>query len=413
MSRQPNRRPSIYEGSDGWYHSYLTVGTRPDGKLDRRHLRGRTKSAVKEKLDALGRQLDQGHVPQLGPSPTLGEWMEHWLTVIAARKVRPSTLEGYTSKVRHRIIPGLGAHRLEKLRPEQVEAFYARLEAEVAPATALQVHRILSRALKVAVQRGKLARNPCSLVDAPSAVRAEVDPLDPADARKVLAAAANRRNAARWWVALALGLRQGEALGVRWADLNLESNPTLSVRQALQRRVWKHGCDGCAKPARSCPQRRGGGLVFDMPKSRKSRRVIPLPEVLAKMLREHRTVQKRERLMAGKEWQEHGLVFAQWNGRPINPRADWGEWKALLAEAEVPDHRLHDARHYAATFMFEEGLDAREVMEILGHSQISLTLGTYTHVRARILQRATDRLGTALEQLQPDGATTPKIRRVK
>lgn len=414
MSRQPNRRPSIYEGADGWFHTYVTVGQKPDGKLDRRHIRGKTKAAVKEKLDALNRQLDQGHVPQLGASPTLGQWMEHWLTVIAARKVRPSTLEGYTSKVHYRIVPGLGKHRLDKLRPEHVEAFYAALEAEVSPATALQVHRILSRALKVAVQRGKLSRNPCALVDAPSAERVEVEPIDPGDARKVLAAAAERRNAARWWVALAIGLRQGEALGLRWVDVNLDADPpTLAVRQALQRRVWKHGCDGCGKPARSCPQRTGGGLAFDVPKSRKSRRVIPLPEPLAKVLREHRAAQVQERLIAGKEWEDHGLVFAQWNGRPINPRSDWGEWKELLSTAGAPNHRLHDARHYAATFMFEQGLEGREVMELLGHSQISLTLGTYTHVRAKILRQATDRLAAGLEQLQPDGATTRHLRRVK
>src|SRR5262245_41188028 len=125
MPRQPNGRPSIYEGKDGWWHCYPTVGKKPDGRLDRRHIRGRTATAVADKLEALEAKLRGGHVPEIGSSPTVGQWLEHWLTVIAPRKVRPSTLQGYESKVRHRLIPGLGHHRLTKLTAEHVESYFA------------------------------------------------------------------------------------------------------------------------------------------------------------------------------------------------------------------------------------------------------------------------------------------------
>jgi len=136
-------------------------------------------------------------------------WLDHWLDNIAAHKVRPRTLQGYRGMVRHRIAPALGHHRLDRLQPEHVEEFYAAMRSEGVLPTALQCHRILSRALKVAMQRGKVSRNVCGLVDAPSLARTEIQPLTATEARALLDAATGTRNAARWSVALSLGLRQG------------------------------------------------------------------------------------------------------------------------------------------------------------------------------------------------------------
>ncbi len=155
--------------------------------------------------------------------PSVGQWLEHWLDVIAARKVRPSTLTRYRQLTVNQLLPGIGDHRLDRLQPEHVEQLYGELLARgLAPATVLQGHRVLSRALKVAMQRGKLARNVCTLVDAPSLQRTEVQPLTGMEARMVLSSAAGRRNATRWSVALALGLRQGEALGLAWDAVDLD-----------------------------------------------------------------------------------------------------------------------------------------------------------------------------------------------
>jgi integrase len=114
------------------------------------------------------------------------------------------------------------------------------LEAEVAPATALQCFRILSRSLKVAQQRGRISHNPCGLMDPPSAAKAEIEPPTAQETARLLTAAGDNP---RWWIALGLGLRQGEALGLRWADVDLDGEPpTLTVRRALSRRRWQHGC---------------------------------------------------------------------------------------------------------------------------------------------------------------------------
>ncbi len=177
-------------------------------------------------------------------------------------------------------------------------------------------------------------------------------------------------------MALALGLRQGEALGLAWDDLDLDGG-TLTVRRALQRQL-------------------GRGLVLVEPKSRAGHRPISLPPQLIDALRTHRAEQAAERLRAGNVWEDHGLVFAQPNGRPVDPRADHRAWKNLLAAADVPDARLHDARHTAATLLLSQGVPARVAMEIFGHSQISLTLQTYSHVTAELHRDAADKVGEAL-----------------
>jgi integrase len=192
----------------------------------------------------------------------------------------------------------------------------------------------------------------------------------------VLEAADGRRNAARWSVTLALGLRQGKALGLPRdaVDLDLE---TLTVRQALQRQP-------------------GNGLVLVQPKSRVGRRTIALPGPLREGLRADRTGQLAERMAAGSLWRDNGLVFCQVDGRPIDPRSDHRAWRALLVDANVRQARLHDARHTAATLLMQQGVPARVAMEILGHSQISLMLGTYSHVVPEVAQDAARRRGEAL-----------------
>jgi integrase len=426
MARQPNGESKIYLGADGGWHTYVTVGRKPDGALDRRHIRGQTATEVKDKRDELKAKLRIGHVPEVGKSPTLAEWLEHWLTVIAPEKVRGTTLQGYESKVRFRLIPALGGHRLAKLTAEHVGMYFAGLRREVAPATRLQLFRILSRALKVAVQRGKIPRNPCDLLDPPTADRDEVKPISAVNTTRLLDAAGARDPIAlaRWLIALVLGMRQGEVLGLKWEFVDLDGDvPTIRVRWALARLKWRHGCaDPCGRRPASCPDRHGGGLQVVEVKSKKSRRTLPLPPNIVTALRVVRKLQREARMAAGARWIDNGLVFTDRLGRPLDPRRDWGAWKQLLIDCEIgvvertasrgrragelyeaSTVRVHDARHSAATSMRALGMDLREVMEWLGHSQISVT-SIYTHIPPEVMQERARQLG-ALYVLQPDGAT--------
>jgi integrase len=159
-----------------------------------------------------------------------------------------------------------------------------------------------------------------------------------------------------------LGPWLGEALGLTWNSINLDAS-TLTVRQALQRRP-------------------GEGVVFVQPKSRAGRRTISLPGPLRDALREHQASQLIDRSAAGSQWHDKNLVICQEDGRPIDPRSDHRAWRLLRADANVPQARLHDARHTAATLLLQQGVPARVAMEMLGHSQISLTPGDLLARRA-------------------------------
>lgn len=368
---------SIHQDKAGRWHGYVSIGFKSNGQRDRRHVSGARRADVVHKVRELEQRRDRGTVASTAKPPSLAEWLEHWLETSAAARVRLSTLDGYRSTVHKRIIPALGHHRLDRLQPEHLEAFYADLRARgLSSSSVLGTHRILSRALKVAMQRDKIGRNVCTLVDAPSLQRQEVEPLTAEEARRILQVATTRRNGARWSVALALGLRQGEALGLPWSAVDLATG-TLTIKQALQRQ-------------------KGRGLVIVQPKSRAGRRTLVLPRVLRTALTLHRERQAAERAEAGEFWQEHGLVFTQLDGRPIDNGADWKEWKSLLSAAEVRDARLHDARHTAATLMLLQGVPARVAMQVLGHSQIALTLGTYSHVAPELSEEAAERVASVL-----------------
>lgn len=398
MTRKANGESSIYEDEQGRWHGQVSLGRKANGQWDRRHFSGKTRAEVVAKVRGLEQKRDAGIAQTAGRPMTLGEWLDHWLT-IAKRSVRVKTYVGYESYVRNHIKPALGHHRLDKLQPEHLEAFYTHLADEkgLSSAMQLQQHRVISRALKIAMQRGRVARNVATLVTAPTLTRSEVVPFTAEEARQILAAASSRRNAARWSVALALGLRQGEALGARWdVDVDLDA-ATWRVTQALQRTAYRHGCgaEPCGNKPSKCPKRTGG-MLFVEPKSEKGKRTIAIPSGLLIALKAYREQQVQQRRAAGALWQDNGLVFAQLTGKPIDSRRDWTDWKEILRDAKVHDGRLHDARHTVATLLLEQGVDARVVMEILGHSQISLTQNTYQHVMPKVIADATERLGAVL-----------------
>jgi integrase len=140
----------------------------------------------------------------------------------------------------------------------------------------------------------------------------------------------------------------------------------------------------------------GQGLVYEEPKADRSRRTLALPAPLVEALRAHRAAQREERIAAGPLWEDHDLVFAQPNGRPIERKSDWRAWKTLLREAGVREIRLHDGRHTAATLLLAEGVHPRVVMEVLGHAQMRTTTDTYSHVMPALAREAADRMGALL-----------------
>lgn len=428
--RNANGESSIYYGSDGWWHGRVTVGVKDDGSPDRRHRRARTESEVKRKVRALEKQRDAGRLPKAGRVPTVEQWMTTYLTDIASLKLRPRSLDDYWSKTRNDIVPGVGQHRLDKLQPEHLERMYRKLlDAGHAPSHVLKVHRILSRALKIAHRRRIIGENVATLIDPPSVDETEANPFTQEQAKAFLQAAAKRPTFVRWVIGVGMGFRQGEVLGLRWQYVDLEAE-LFHPQWQLQRLKWRHGCTephacgerlhrfdpcspdcarhhgyerGCPRPcpknctrhASSCPDRKGGGLVFTRPKTKKSRNEVPIPPAFISLLSDHKAQQDEERQAAEETWEEHDVLFARPDGRPLDPRADWEEFKDLLAEAGLDDRRLYDgSRHTAGTILNELGVDMPTIMEILRHNQITQTR-RYVKGRSHLAKDAMRRMGDA------------------
>jgi integrase len=316
---------------------------------------------------------------------------------IAPHGVRPTTLDGYRFAVFKHLIPGVGAHRIDRLQPEHLETLYARMVANgSSPGTAHQAHRTVRTALNEAVRRNHLHRNPAKIAKAPRRDEVDIEPMTLDELQKVLRAAATTRLNARWAVALALGLRQGEALGLKWADINLDTG-RLAVRRALQRPNYRHGCEGdCGHTAAGhCPQRVNTRAITADTKSRAGRRVIGIPDPVVLLLRKHLEQQQTERVSAGQLWQEGGWVFADELGRPLNTRTDIKRWKDLLRDAGVRPMRLHDARHTAATVLLILGVPERAVMSVMGWSNTSMA-ARYQHVTEVVTSDIASRVGMLL-----------------
>ncbi|MFJ6931706.1 tyrosine-type recombinase/integrase [Streptomyces nigra] len=399
-SREPNGAASIYKGADGRWHGRVTVGVRPDGKPDRRHVGRKTKAEVVKAVREIERKRDAGNLSKPGEKWTLGSWLEHWVHEIAKKYVSENTYAGYEVDVRVHLVPGLGAHRLDRLEPEHLEAFYAKMQHEGSKAgTAHHVHRTVRVALAEARRRGHVSRNVAEIARAPRLEEEEVEPYSIEEVQSLLLEASKLRNSARWVVALALGLRQGEALALQWDDVDLDAG-YLRIRRNRLRPRYRHGCGGesCGRKPGYCPKREQIRREHKSTKSRSGRRTVGLPDPLIKLLRKHKEEQNRERAEAGADWEDKGYVFTSPTGGPLSPNTDSHVWKRLLRDAGVRDGRLHDARHTAATVLLVLGVPDVIVDAIMGWEPggAARMRARYMHVTGIMLRKVADQVGETL-----------------
>lgn len=401
-TRNPNGESSIYQGKDGKWHGHVTVGVLDNGKPDRRHLERKTETSVTSAVRELERERERGKVRRPGRSWTVEQWFTHWVENIAALSVRPNTLTGYRVAVYNHLIPGIGAHRINRLQPEHLERLYTTLSkkrtqrgTEFKPARIHQIHRTARTALGEAVRRGHLTSNPAEIARPPRIPEEEIMPFTKTEAQQLLHAAGTMRNGARFVIALTLGLRKGEALGLKWRDVDFEQR-TLTIRRTVQRLNWQHGCPSGApcghRYAGHCPDRHSGGVVTAEVKSGAGKRTIGLPLPLVTVLKEHLTRQGQDRQRARNLWVEQDWVFANRLGGPVHPRIDHDAWKSLLKKAGVRDARLHDARHTAATMLLLLGVPDRAVMDVMGWAQVAMTK-RYQHITTELTTMIADQVG--------------------
>ena len=350
------RGDGITKRADGRFMGRAVVET-PTG-TKRKTVYGKTYEDVRKKLNKLRADADGGLVFDPG-TLTLGEYLERWLSDSVRDTVRARTYERYEQLVRVHITPAIGRVKLKALTPGHVRGLYReKLEAGLAPRTVQYLHRTLSKALKEATDDAMIPRNAAASVKPPQARKEEIQPLSRDEVRSFLDTVAGDRLEALYVVAISAGLRQGELLGLRWEDLDLDAG-VLQVRRTLSETR--------------------DGRVFEPPKSGKGRSVR-LTRRAVTALRSHRKQQLEERVNLGPAWAENGLVFASEAGTPIGGRNLIRHFKIRLQRAGLPDIRFHDLRHTCATLLLRQGVHAKFVQELLGHGDVALTLNVYSHV---------------------------------
>lgn len=377
MKKRGQNEGTIFEERPGRWVALITTGYLIRGgkrvRIRKKYVaitRGEVAKKLTEGLDKQQRGID------IAPSQrTLGGFLSDWLEHTVKPGVRPKTYRSYEQMVRNHLaktvppeewkdrkldnIPGLIAIKLRALSVEKLEQFFnAKLAAGNSPALVRYLRTVLRIALNEALRRNLVERNVAGLVRPIHVPKPRLQPFTLEEARRLLAAAKGHRLEALFTIALAMGLRHGEALALRWEDIDLRAG-TLSVFHTLQRI--------------------DGELRRVEPKSEESRRVIPLEPFCVAALKQHRTVQNIERAAAGEDWKETGYVFTSRIGTPLIDRNVLRDFYALLEVAKLGRRRFHDLRHAAVSLLSAQGVDDKTIAEIVGHSDVRLTKNVYQH----------------------------------
>jgi integrase len=343
----------------GLYMARYTVQTSTGPK--RKTLYGKTRREVGERLTKAKADRDQGLIFD-EENMTVAEYLDKWLKSSVRGSVRRSTFDCYEVICRRHIVPALGGMKLSRLTPVHVQEFYRdKLDGGLASASVHKCHTVLHKALDQAVKWHLTPRNVCDGVKAPRAVpKEEMRTLSPEETRHFLEAVRGDRLEALYVLAVTTGMRQGELLGLKWQDVELEAK-TLQVRRTLTRH--------------------GGKIALGEPKTKRSRRSIRLTAQAMEVLKSHLNRQLREIEILGDRYQDQGLVFTTDTGAPINPsNLRQRSFAPLLKRAGLPHMRFHDLRHTCATLLLSRGVHPKFVQELLGHATIAITLDTYSHV---------------------------------
>ncbi|MCT1619302.1 tyrosine-type recombinase/integrase [Janibacter hoylei] len=371
MSRRANGEGSIYQRKDGRWTGAVYVLNR-DGGRQRRQVYGRTRAEVAGKVADL-LTLNRQHIPAAPVEMTVQQYAQSWLDRLGSSGLKPATVSNYRWILGRHVLPNIGRHRLVALTPQHVRTLLLAVSQTGASPRTVQLSRAVLRSMLADAERDQLIhRNVAALVKGPRVEREEVVPWTADEAGQFLASLEGHRLRPLFAVGVALGLRKGELLALRWQDVDLDRG-VMRVRATVQRLG------------------KGVGLVTGSPKTARSRRTLPLPQVLVDALREHRDAQELERKETT-SWHDAGLVFTTSKGTMIEPRNLNRFLDEAIARAGLRRIRFHDLRHTCASLLLAQGVSPRVVMEVLGHSQMSMTTDLYGHVMLSSLRSAADAL---------------------
>jgi integrase len=375
VRRRARGAGSVFKRRDGRWVGEIDLGWEGD-----RHVRttvyGRSRREAEDRIRAVLNDRDNG-LPRQTKAPQLSQFLSEWLEAIKP-SIRTSTFASYEGVVRLHLMPALGRITLDRLAVDDVARLVRTKQAEerLSTRSVRYVLFILRNALNKAVRWGLVGRNVATLVDPPRVKYRDVRVLSPEETTKLLTAARGDPLEGLVVLAVSTGVRLGEALGVTWADIDLERRQ-MRIDKSLQRVT-------------------GAGQVVSETKTRRSRRTIVLPVIAAEALRQQLSTQRSQRRAFGHGWPDGGFVFTSSNGRPLDARNVQRGFRRIVRRAKLPRMRFHDLRHSCASLLLTQGVAPRVVMETLGHSRIAVTMDTYTHVMPALQHEAADAIDRSL-----------------
>lgn len=310
---------------------------------------------------------------------TVEVFLKNWLETYCKPRLAANTTRGYTVNVEKHIIPYIGNIKLNRLQPKDIQKLYNTLIAQGLSGTTVRyVHNNLHKALQSAMKQEIISRNPAELVDVPTVSHYEATTLTPEQAVELVRACEGRELYLPVLLALTLGLRRGETLGLQWSDIDLKRK-TVSINHSA----------GYNKD----------GFVLSTPKTKNSRRTLLLPDLLAAALEKVQAQQAAQAKILGEGYNQYNLVCCRMDGKPYSSNALQHQYQDILIEKNLPAIRFHDLRHTNATLMLRNNVPAKIVSAMLGHSSIGITMDTYSHVMTDMQEGATGVMNTLFEKL--------------
>jgi len=334
-----------------------------------------SKKDAERKLGELLHQLDAGIFTKRSKL-LFGDYLSQWLRDYCEATLAPNTTQTYAWFIDRHIKPALGQIPLTQLRPEHLQHLYSdKLTAgrrdgtgSLGNRSVRYIHTTIHRALKSAVKLGMISRNPADAVDIPKVAHREMHTMGEVDIHIFLEYARSTPYYPLFYLALFSGMSRSELLALRWCDIDL-----LLCQVSVSRTLH---------------QLHNREIIFQQPKTNKSRRLIALSPSTVAVLREHREIQEKLRQALGIPFSDDALVFCQPNGKPLLPDSVTQAWRNLAKQAGLSGVRLHDARHSHASLMLKQGVHPKIVQERLGHASIQITLDTYSHVAPGLQEAA-------------------------
>ena len=370
MSKRANGEGNIGRFRDGWV-ARITVDSK------RKAYYGATRQEAVKKMNEALADLGKGIVP-IDERQTLKQFLTGWYEGIRSQ-VRISTYRRYGDYVNNHLIPGIGQITLAKLRAPMLHAFYNKKLAEgLSTTTVHSMHMVLHKALQDALQMGLVQRNVTEMLKPPKRGHREMMTLSIEEVRRFLAVVARDRFYALYVLAFSTGMREGELLGLRWQDVDLQRG-TVQIRMNVQETL--------------------GRYILAETKTAYSRRTVALTQAAIDALADHWQKQQFLKQHAGSDWQDLDLVFPNRDGGIMIPHnITKRSFKRYLDKAGLSrEIRFHDARHTAATLLLASGVNVKVVSEMLGHSSVSITLQIYAHVLPHMQQSAVNTMEALLQ----------------